>query len=637
MERLRLGLLGLLVLCVNLIIAQDVRSYDGSSNNLANPEWGAVDGDILWFTSPNFLDGSTPNIEGLPNPRIVSNKIFDQTEDFFDSYGLSDFVWVFGQFIDHDVTLVGGNQEEPAFIMVPEDDEHFVPGSVIFTSRSKFEPGTGTNIDNPRQFLNEVTSYIDASMVYGSDEARADWLRTFQNGKLKVSENNLLPWNTENGEFSGDQDNWVPHMEDNPGNISGISKLFVAGDVRANENHLLLTLHTLFVREHNSLCDFYKNQNPNWTDEQLYQKSRRMVGAYIQSITYNEWLPSMGINIPAYSGYRSDVNPDVFNVFSAAAFRMGHTLIGSTIVRMDNDGLEINRGNSSILQSFFNPIELYLVPGNIDPYLKGMSTQVQQEMDSKVIDDLRNSLFEIPGVGASGSDLAAINIERGRDRGLPSYNQTRLDFGLPRLNDFDDLTSNSELADLLAELYENIDNIDAWVGMLSEDHMQESMFGELTNRIIQTQFQNLRDGDRFYFETDNGLSAQEKALIRSTSFHDIIMRNTELEVMQDEVFFAMPHQELVEEVEIVEAHLELLLYPNPASNQATLTIFSEIEAEASIHVYSILGQQKHTRTLPLSVGINNVNLDLGADWIRGTYTILVESQNKTNITKLIKE
>jgi len=632
-----MGFLGLIMVCANFLLAQDIRTYDGSSNNLTNSEWGAVNGDIRWFTSSNFTDGSTPNDAILPNSRTVSNRIFDQDEILFDSYGLSDYVWVFGQFLDHDLTLVNSNQSESILIEVPEDDEHFIPGSVIFTSRSEFEEGTGTDAENPRKFKNDVSAFIDASMVYGSSIERASWLRSYKDGKLKVSENNLLPWNTDSGEYLDSQNELVPHMEDNPGNFTGQSKLFVAGDVRANENSLLLSIHTLFVREHNNLCDFYKYENPTWSDEQLYQKSRRMVGAYIQSITYNEWLPTIGIDIPVYNGYRPDVNPNIFNIFSAAAFRMGHTLIGTSIVRMDNGGDEIGRGNSSILESFFNPVEIYLVPDNIDPYLKGMATQVQQAMDSKMIDDLRNSLFEIPGAGVIGTDLAAINIERGRERGLPFYNQARIDFGLPRLNDFSDLTDNQDLADLLLDLYGDINNLDAWVGMLSEKHVPESMFGELTNKVIQLQFQYLRDGDRFYFETDNGLSAQEKQQIRNTKLHDIIMRNTKLHVMQSDVFYAMPHEQLTESPPLLETHLEALVYPNPATTNATLAIFSQIDAPMQISIFNSLGQQIHIMQATLSQGPNYVAIDFNSDWIRGAYSILIESNDKFKVLKFIKE
>jgi len=191
-------------------------------------------------------------------------------------------------------------------------------------SRSHALEGSGTSTDNVRTYRNDLTAYIDASAVYGSTESREHWLRSFEGGKLKVSDGDLLPWNTLTGEFNDPTDNEAPFMDD----AVGIGpKHFIAGDVRANENPLLATIHTLFVREHNRLADEISADNPSLEDEEIYQVARRKVGAYLQSIVYNEWLPAMGVNIAPYGGYRDDINAQISNVFSASAFRMGHTLL----------------------------------------------------------------------------------------------------------------------------------------------------------------------------------------------------------------------------------------------------------------------------------------------------------------------
>ena len=130
-----------------------------------------------------------------------------------------------------------------------------------------------------------------------------------------------------------------------------------------------------------------------------------------------------------------------------------------------------------------------------------MGTQVQQELDCKVIDDVRNFLFGIPGAG--GLDLASINIARGRERGLPDYNTIRSDFGLPKVSSFVDICEDNEVNQLLEELYESVDNVDPWVGLLAEDHMSNTIFGETVMNIVEKQFRALRDGDRFYFENDD--------------------------------------------------------------------------------------------------------------------------------------
>ena len=196
-----------------------------------------------------------------------------------------------------------------------------------------------------------------------------------------------MPFNTFTGNYADPVDYSAPGMDD----AVGISNYhFVAGDVRANENPLLSSFHTLFVREHNRLCDTLIIQNPTWTDEELYQHARRIVGGQIQNIVYSEWLPSMGVHLSDYSTYDATVDPRIMNVFSAAAFRMGHTLLNSIILRLDNDGNEIGAGNLLLQEAFFNPLSMIWSGGGIDPLFKGMGTQVEQDLDCKVIDDVRN-------------------------------------------------------------------------------------------------------------------------------------------------------------------------------------------------------------------------------------------------------
>ena len=526
------------------ISAQTIRTYNGTNNNLVNTEYGSASAVLVTKTTNGFSDQiSEPGGANRPHPRVISNELFSQYGIFSDPLNLSDFLWVYGQFIDHDITAVGNNLAEFTPIMVDFPDPHFnpsgqLPNVMIPMFRSLEAPGTGTSINNPRRYTNSITAFIDGSAVYGSDEFRADYLRLGVEGKLRVSSGNLLPWNTVTGETGAIIDPGAPHMDnENPFN----DELFIAGDARANENPLLVAFHTLFVREHNRLCDEIKIANPGWTDEQIYQHARKFVGGFIQNITYSEWLPEMGVNLPAYTAYDSSIDPGISNVFSAAAFRMGHTLLNSNIVRVNNEGDTIPEGNLLLRDGFFQPHRI-LDEGGLDPLFKGMAIQVEQNLDAKVVDDVRNFLFGAPGAG--GLDLAAININRGRERGLPDFNTVRGNFGLGLYNSFSDLCSDQEVNDVLTNLYGTIDHLDPWVGMLAEDHMDGALFGETIMKIMEDQFLRLRDGDRFYFENDPVLTADEKAEIRNTTLRDIIMRNTGISIMQDNVFQAMPHDSI---------------------------------------------------------------------------------------------
>jgi hypothetical protein len=620
------------LICSQIGFTQVYQSIDGSNNNEISSS-ASTGTNLLRVTDYGYSDGfNEMGGQDRMNPRQISNLIFAQDDLIFDRSSLSDFVWVFGQFVDHDITLIEGDIAEDASIDVLAGDKFFAEGSKISMLRNEAAHGTGTSLDNPREHTNLITGFIDASAVYGSDEERADWLRSKVDGKMKVSKGDLLPWNTLDTEFNGVVDEEAPFMADDT--RSG-TKLFVAGDVRANENPLLVSMHTLFVKEHNRLCDEFKAENPSLTDEQLYQKARRHVSAYFQNIVYNEWLPSMGVKLPEYSGYQSQLEPGIFNVFSASAFRLGHTLINSNIIRINIEGETLPRGNISLRDAFFNPAAILIADG-IDPYFQGMATQVQQAMDCRVIDDVRNFLFGPPGTGG-GLDLAAININRGRERGIPDFNTVRANFGLPLVNDFVDITGDEDEAALLSSAYDSVDNIDSWVGMLAENPMPDALFGQTIMIIMMRQFQLLRDGDRFYFENDPALSEEEKQLISNTSFRDIIMRNTEIDIMQENVFTAMPYDQIPTGPEIEEVQLAAEIYPNPTADVFNLKVYAEAVSNLNLRIIDNSGRTVFLDQKTLEEGNNFFSYDVLNSLSKGLYNIVIEQGINFKVLKLVKE
>ncbi len=556
------------------------RRIEGYFNNPFHSTWGAVDENQLDVVPIGFTDGiSSPAGPNRPNPRLISNELFHQDGLIMDQNELSDYAWVWGQFIDHDITLIGEDHSEPMPISVPMGDIYFDPfatgNQVIPMARSAFDPNSGLDANNPRKYPNGITAFIDGSAVYGVSYGRMNWLRSFVDGKLKTSNGNMLPYNTLNGEIDGEIDLNAPEMAmANP----HITKYFVAGDVRANENILLLSMHTLFMREHNRLCDLLKEENPSWNDEQLFYRSKKLVAALIASVVYNEWLPSLGIDLEEYQGYDNTVNPGIFNVFSAAAYRYGHTVISSDIIRLDKDGNTIPQGNIKLKDAFFNP-HVLVDGGGTDPLFRGMSTQVEQDFDTKMISDLRNFLFGPPGSG--GLDLASLNIQRGRDRGLPDYNTIRSSFGLDKKANFDELTSNPFLNTQFRNLYGDIDDIDPWVGFLAEDHMSNSLFGETVMKIMTEQFRNLRDGDSFFYLNDVELDSDDIAFIEASTLSKIIKRNTDVLHITDNVFTAHPMVVSNENIDLKE-HISLA--PNP--NNGLFTV--QFPKDLNIDKYEII-------------------------------------------------
>jgi len=253
-------------------------------------------------------------------------------------------------------------------------------------------------------------------------------------------------------------------------------------------------------------------------------------------ITYNEHLPAlMGNNaIPAYTGYRPDVNGTIFNEFSAAAYRLGHSMVNDDILRLNADGSTLGAGNLTLRDAFFTAPNILNSENDIDPILRGLAAQRHQKVDLQIVDTLRNFLFGQPGSG--GFDLTALNIQRGRDHGLASYNDAREAFGIGRVNTFSDISSNAGIVTDLEEIYNSVDDIDLWIGGLAEDAVAGSQLGELFHEILTRQFTALRDGDRFWYE--NYLTDDELDQVSGTSLANVIRSNTNIgSELQNNVFF----------------------------------------------------------------------------------------------------
>jgi len=504
---------------------QGFRSIDGSNNNLADPDMGQAHIQLQRLVNPDYGDGiQTLSGSNRASARLISNTVLTQSGSIPNREGGSDFIWQWGQFVDHDIDLTDGiDPPQTVDIPVPTGDAWFDPDNtgamVISFNRSLYDLATGTDTDNPRQQINEISSWIDASNVYGSDSTRASALRTLDgSGRLKTSAGNLLPFNSDGfANAGGDSDS-----------------LFLAGDVRANEQVGLTAMHTLFVREHNWHADRISAANPQFSGDEVYQRARQMVNAEIQTITYREYLPALlgrGY-ISRYQGYQPEVNATIANIFSSAAFRYGHSALSPTLLRLNAQGDAIAAGHLALRDAFFAPQRL-TEEGGIAPILRGLAGQVSQAVDNHIIDDVRNFLFGPPGAG--GFDLAALNIQRGRDHGLPAYNTVREAFGLQPATQFSDISSDPETQTALAAVYESVNNIDVWVGGLSEDPMPGALVGELIATILKQQFEALRDGDRFWYQ--RVLNQQQLDAVHNTRLSDIIRRNTVIgQEIADDVF-----------------------------------------------------------------------------------------------------
>lgn len=479
------------------------RPSDGTSANPDHPDWGATGTELLRLAASALGPNGEMAGAGRPNAREISNILSAQGGETANAAGASDFLWIWGQFLDHDLSLTGNESGIHANIEVPAGDPFFDP----FGTGEAIIPFTRVE-QHDGEFVNEITACIDASMIYGSTEDMVAAMRG-DGGKLKMTANDHL------------------HLEGDG---------FLTGDVRAAENVALTSMHTLFTREHNRLVEELAERDPSLTGEQLFEAARARVEALVQAITYKEFLPVLlGEDaFGAYQGYDPSVNPGIAVEFSGAVYRLGHTLLSANLQRVTETGTQLDP--LALRDAFFQP-DLVSQSGMIGDVLRGAATQTSEAIDTKVVEDVRSFLFGPPGAG--GLDLAAMNIQRGRDLGVAGYNDLREALGLSRAESFSDITSDPALAAKLKDAYGDTDLVDAWIGGLAEDAFGKGLLGETFTVVMVDQFTRLRDGDPFWSEGRAGIPAEELTALWDTTLSDVILRNTDVQNLQKDAFAAM--------------------------------------------------------------------------------------------------
>jgi len=488
------------------------RTIDGSNNNLANPTMNQAGTDFARVGPANFADGVSEMTAG-PNPREISNIVVAQSNTGEDGphlvndngIALSGMMYAWGQFVDHDLDLEKGGTTTDISITVPANDQFLPPGSTIPLTRVAIDPATGVD-GHPATAINTITGWLDGSQVYGSDAATAASLRT-ADGHMKTSAGDNLPIDPQSG-------------------------MFMAGDVRAQENPDLTALQTLFVREHNYQVDQLAKEHPNWSGDKLYETAKAITTAEMVNITYSEFLPHLlGKDaIDPYHGYDPTVDARITEEFEGAAYRFGHSIVSDEISATSNIGAFTSE--QTLAESFFEDPATFAATG-ADGLLRHLSGDLANPLDTHLVDGLRNLLVDPP----DGVDLAAINIQRAHDLGLGTLNETRVALKLTPYSSFDQISSDPETVAALEKAYGSVDAIDLWTGGLAEDHVAGSVIGPTFGKIIGDQFTALRDGDQYYFE-NQGFDTQTLNEIKGTTLSDLIQRDTDTTAMQSDAFVA---------------------------------------------------------------------------------------------------
>ncbi|RIA89934.1 heme peroxidase [Glomus cerebriforme] len=417
----------------------------------------------------------------------------------------------------------------PQGVYIPQDDAAYLSSYINGPSVNTFAylPLVASHSFNRSEpagnytGVNSATTFLDASTIYGNTEEQLQELRDFgNNGKMKLS-----GYNTPDGQFG------YPRT-DPEGNV-------IVGIKAKTKNVFTDLFSTIFLREHNRICtELTAIHGNDWNDDQYFQEARRWVIAYIQKITYYEYLgTALGVPLPPYSGYRTDIRPAIDTFFASVTFRYGHSEI--------SDFYNIVNGKGDLLAKLSlhdlkvpNLIATYGVPSLV----LSLALQLQEEVDVYFSEFMR-SYHTVPGPTTPAVDIAALDIVRSRDHGIPLYNDAREAFGLPRKTSWAQMSSDPDVQQKLQNTYASVDQVEALMGGLAEDHINGGNYGELISASFVETWTRIRDTDRFWYENKevSGFSDDDLSKIHTTRLLDIIKRNTPPDsVYPDNLWFVQP-------------------------------------------------------------------------------------------------
>lgn len=598
-----------------------LRTVSGTGNNAAHAGWGASDQPFVRIAPAHYGENGAPRgvvggIQTLPNERDISNAISNQDENGDgieevqnNGFGTNLFLMSFGQFFDHGLDFLQRGSERYSF--------KTETGGTIAITRGA--------LDANGHHINKTSAFVDQNQTYGSSSAVTYYLRAsagvdgnghghivaksayllsgaydasgheslptymqvlLNNGvtrevidaALAANDFNMLAKDAHfvdfrdvidpaTGKSSGQPllldiaANANPAYAGAPGIHFDLKLLldhYVGGDGRLNENIALTPVHTIWHREHDYQVDRLRDAHPNWTEEQLFNTAKVIVEAEYQHTVFDEFAVELAGGLPqvgkqGHDTYNANVDPSISEEFANAVYRVGHSMVNETIPYTDAQG---DVHEISLVDAFLNP----RVMGNIgvDALIEGSIKTDHQRIDENIVNAVRNQLL-----GVSINDLAAINIARGREVGLPSLNELRAylynhglalgahasDFGMtakgnPALKpyaswaEFAANLRDPALVESFKKVYGsadvNVNKVDIWIGGLAEKPV-DGQLGATFGFVFLEQLDRLRDGDAFYYTRRlDGTGLLDD--IESQKFSDIVARNSGIAYVHDNIF-----------------------------------------------------------------------------------------------------
>lgn len=561
-----------------LVTNQRYPLYDGSCNNRLDISRGQAFRPLKRLLPAKYADDvelvreSVTDGSPLPSARHVANILHGANKA--EKAPVSDLSHMFtqwGQFIIHDIvhtpvikgengTDLDCNCESPhpecLNIEIAKDDKQYSENKTCFSlPRSLPTPNRHCSVKGAREQINQISSYIDGTTVYGIDANLLHEIRDpdSEAGELKIS-------TKYNGSSHGDHLPNIDQMDkDNtlgkpfacPMKLNRNKETcFFAGDKRINENAGLTAMHTIFMREHNRIARELKRNNPHWNADTVFDETRLIIAAINQVITYNEYLPALlgPVFVKRYGlamarsgyfyGYDATVDASVTNEFTTAAFRFGHSMINDKLSRPSADW-STEDSPIKMKDALFNP-ESFLngTHSSVNPILRGLCSDMSLKADTTFPESMKDFLFAKKD--QFGKDLFAINIQRGRDHGLSGYNDYREFFGMQRARNFDELLEiPSAMREHFKDVYNHVDDIDIYAGGLAERPVEGGAVGATFAHMMGAQFRDLKFGDRFYFENggcETIFTPEQVNELRKVTLSSLICTCTDTNTVQKDPF-----------------------------------------------------------------------------------------------------
>ncbi|XP_004489319.1 alpha-dioxygenase PIOX [Cicer arietinum] len=450
-----------------------------------------------------------------PDPMVVATKLLERrtykdTGKQFNVIAASWIQFMIHDWIDHleDTDQIELTAPREVASQCPLKSFKFLKTKEIPTGFYEIKTG-GVNIRTP---------WWDGSVIYGSNEEVLKKVRTFKDGKLKISKQGNLHLNEDGTTISGDiRNSWA-----------GVT-----------------TLQTLFVQEHNAVCDTLKNHHPDLKDEDLYRYARLVTSAVIAKIHTIDWTVELLKTDTLLAGMRANWYGLLGKKFKDTFGHVGNSILSGFVgmKKTENHGVPY-----SLTEEFVSVYRMHsLLPDTL--HLRDISATPGHNKSPPLVKEIpmndliglqgENTLREIGvarqlvsmGHQACGAlelwnypswlrdlvphnvdgtersdhvDLAALEIYRDRERNVARYNQFRRGLLMIPISKWEDLTDDKEVIEVLEEVYgDDVEELDVLVGLMAEKKIKGFAISETAFTIFLLMASRRLEADRFFTSNFN--------------------------------------------------------------------------------------------------------------------------------------